>query len=208
MPKTKQSRVADLSGDSSLAQIIAEAIAANMPNPGASSIDGFCRRNSMGRSTFYALPPELRPEIAEIGGLRRITMEAEAEWRVRILERTRQHQTWAQGVADHRPGRKPGASHRRSPYSTISPSGRSRPELLQSKEGAGIRRAHLGMGDPQVQEEPEPTPDVTPSPDAGALTTPSEVHTEAEGLLLEEFSDLMERCLPGGNTQSISSSGA
>jgi hypothetical protein len=49
--------------------------------PHPRSIDAFCGRHGMCRATFYNLRKKGKaPRIMEIGGLRRITPEAERDW--------------------------------------------------------------------------------------------------------------------------------
>jgi hypothetical protein len=48
---------------------------------GMFSIDEFCRRNQIGRSTTYGEIASGRLNVAKIGRLTRITNDAEIEWR-------------------------------------------------------------------------------------------------------------------------------
>lgn len=70
---------------------ITDAILARLHDVGeAYSIPQFCRRQNMSKSHFYALPREDWPEIMEIRGLKRITPEAEANWRRRMEAKARE----------------------------------------------------------------------------------------------------------------------
>ena len=51
------------------------------PSAGMSSIDEFCRRNQIGRSTTYCEIASGRLAAVKIGRLTRITNDAELEWR-------------------------------------------------------------------------------------------------------------------------------
>lgn len=80
----------DYSGNATLTRIVQQVVADYLPNSGADTISGFCRRHRISRSKFYTLPEDQRPEITNFDGCQRITAEAEMAWRQRMTERTRQ----------------------------------------------------------------------------------------------------------------------
>ncbi len=55
----------------------------------AQTILEFCQAHGFSRATYYNLPREDRPREMIIGGLRRISREAAADWRRRMEEEGR-----------------------------------------------------------------------------------------------------------------------
>ena len=55
----------------------------------AQTILEFCQAHGFSRATYYNLPREDRPREMIIGGLRRISREAAADWRCRMEEEGR-----------------------------------------------------------------------------------------------------------------------
>lgn len=50
----------------------------------AYSISEFCKIHGIGRTLFYSLPQDQRPEIMRVGGKRLISLEAAEAWRRRM----------------------------------------------------------------------------------------------------------------------------
>ena len=64
--------------------------APSLQAPGAYTIEEWCKHRNVHRSTLYTWSEDVKPLITRIGGLLRITREADEEWGLRMLERARQ----------------------------------------------------------------------------------------------------------------------